>query len=232
MAQTAFSISMAGASSDYQAARQDLMTAELELRQSVERVAAMRRALPPGPQVRDYEFVDDTGRVKLSELFAPGKPYLVMYHFMYWQDDQEFCPMCSMWVDGWDGIAHHIAQRANIVASSLAPYDKVRSWKAHRNWGRIQVLADADPSLARDTGAEDDKGSPCSTVIVFEKAGDTIRHVYTSHAEFPDATYRGIDQLCPTWHILDLLPSGRGDWNAGNDYVTPSAPPTPAHEVR
>jgi predicted dithiol-disulfide oxidoreductase (DUF899 family) len=24
--------------------------------------------------------------------------------------------------------------------------------------------------------------------------------------------YRGIDLLSPVWHVLDLLPSGRGDW--------------------
>jgi predicted dithiol-disulfide oxidoreductase (DUF899 family) len=211
--------SMPGASSDYRASRQELLNAELDLRDHVERVAAMRRALPEGPEVRDYEFIDGAGRVKLSELFAPGKPYLIVYHFMYWQDDQEFCPMCSMWVDGWDGIAHHVAERANIVASSFAPLDKVQSWMAQRNWRRLRVLADADPSFARDTGAEDDKGNPQPTVLVFEKAGDTIRHVYTAHAEFPNDTNRGIDQLCATWHILDLLPAGRGDWNAGNDYA-------------
>jgi predicted dithiol-disulfide oxidoreductase (DUF899 family) len=73
-----------------------------------------------------------------------------MYHIMYWQGDQEFCPMCSMWVDGWDGIAHHVAQNANIVAATLAPVDKLQAWKAHRKWQRIRVLADADSSFARD----------------------------------------------------------------------------------
>jgi predicted dithiol-disulfide oxidoreductase (DUF899 family) len=210
---------MPGTSGDYQAARQALLGAEQELRDHVERVAAMRRSLPRGPAVQNYEFIDGADRVKLSDLFAPGKPYLVMYHVMYWQDDEEFCPMCSMWVDGWNGIARHVAQRANIVAASFAPVDKLQAWKAKRNWNRIRVLADADSSLARDTGAEDDKGNPQSTVLVFEKDGDTIHHVYTAHAEFPDGTHRGVDQLCATWHILDLLPSGRGDWNAGNDYV-------------
>ncbi len=218
MKQTGFS--MPGASSEYEAARQALLTAERELRDHVERLAVMRRTLPAGAEVRNYEFIDGAECVKLSELFAPGKPYLVVYHIMYWQDDQEFFPMCSMWVDGWNGIADHVAQRANIVASSLAPIDKVESWKAHRNWNRIRVLADADSSLARDTGAEDDKGDPQSTILVFEKDGDTIRHVYTAHPEFPDGSHRGIDQLCATWHILDLLPSARGDWNAGNDYAT------------
>jgi predicted dithiol-disulfide oxidoreductase (DUF899 family) len=75
-------------------------------------------------------------------------------------------------------------------------------------------------SFARDTGAERPDGEPMSTVPVFEKDDDGIRHVLTSHATFSDGAGRAIDQLCATWHILDLLPQGRGDWNAGNDYVT------------
>jgi predicted dithiol-disulfide oxidoreductase (DUF899 family) len=209
---------MPGASDKYHAAREKLLDAEADLREHVERVAAMRRALPPGPNVPDYEFFDGDKLVKLSELFSDGKPYLVMYHFMYWPDDQEFCPMCSMWVDGWDGIAHHVAQRANIVAATLAPVDVTRAWAKKRGWRRIPVLADAGPAFARDTGAEDGEGNPQSTVLVFEKTPQGIRHVYTAHAEFRDG-YRGVDQLCPTWHIFDLLPSGRADWIAGNDYV-------------
>ncbi len=212
---------MPNASSEYRAARETLLRAEMELREQVERVAAERRTLPSGPPVPDYEFLDGTQCVKLSELFAEGKPYLVMYHIMYWQDDQEFCPMCSMWVDGWDGVAHHISQLTNVVAASLAPVDKLQAWKNHRGWRRIRVLADADPSLARASGAEDEKGKPVSTVLVFEKTPAGIRHVYTAHAPFPfpDDRERGIDQLNPAWHIFDLLPSGRDDWKAGNDYV-------------
>jgi predicted dithiol-disulfide oxidoreductase (DUF899 family) len=209
---------MPGASEGYGAARGKLLNAEVELRDHVERVAAMRRALPAGPNVSDYEFFDGARRVKLSELFADGKPYLVMYHLMYWQDDKEFCPMCSMWVDGWDGVAHHVAQRASIVVASLAPVETLQAWAKHRDWRRIRILADADAALARDTGAEDSTGDPHPTVLVFEKTSSGIRHVYTAHAEGPGERYRGIDQVCPTWHILDLLPSGRGDWNAANTY--------------
>jgi predicted dithiol-disulfide oxidoreductase (DUF899 family) len=212
-------LAMPGATELYRAARAELLMAERKLRDDVERVAALRRTLPAGPLVPDYTFFDGNARVKLSELFSPGKPYLVMYHFMYWQDDKEFCPMCSMWVDAWDGIAHHVAQRANIVASALAPVDVVQAWKAHRDWRRIRALADADPSFAHDAGAAEDEGTPVSTVLVFEKTSDGIRHVYSAHPEFPDESHRGIDQLCPTWHLFDLLPSGRGDWNAGNSYV-------------
>lgn len=212
-------LTMPGAGDEYAAARAQLLDAEMALRDHVEQVAALRRALPQGPLVKDYEFLDGTKRVKLSELFADGKPYLAMYHFMYWPDDDEFCPMCSMWVDAWNGVAQHVEQRANVVAATLAPLDRVLAWKAQRGWGRIRVLADADATFAHDTGAEQGEGNPIPTVLVFEKTAGGVRHVLTAHAEFPSGALRGIDQLCPTWHIFDLLPSGRGDWNAGNGYV-------------
>jgi predicted dithiol-disulfide oxidoreductase (DUF899 family) len=210
---------MPGASDAYRVAREELLNAERELRDHVERVAAQRRALPPGPDVAEYAFFDGAQRVTLAELFGE-KRYLVMYHFMYWADDDEFCSMCSMWVDGWDGIAHHVAQNASIVAATLAPVETVAAWKARRDWRRLRILADADPSFAHDTGAADADGNPRSTVLVFEKAAPGVRHVLTLHPDYADETYRGIDLLCPTWHILDLLPAGRGDWNAGNAYVT------------
>jgi predicted dithiol-disulfide oxidoreductase (DUF899 family) len=143
-----------------------------------------------------------------------------MYHVMYFQDDKEFCPMCSMWIDGLDGIAHHVMQRANIVAATLAPFEALQSWKERRGWRRIPVYADVDPFFARDMGAEAPDGTPMSTVLVFEKTPEGVRHRYTGHAEIiKDAEYRGVDQLCPTWHVFDLLPIGRGDWLASNDYV-------------
>jgi predicted dithiol-disulfide oxidoreductase (DUF899 family) len=31
---------------------------------------------------------------------------------------------------------------------------------------------------------------------------------------YEDIDQRGIDLLCPTWHLLDLTPHGRDDWYA------------------
>jgi predicted dithiol-disulfide oxidoreductase (DUF899 family) len=212
-------LTMPGVSDEYRDARRRLLDAEFELRNHVERLAQQRRSLPRGPLVKDYEFLEDGRRVRLSELFNEGKPYLIMYHFMYWQDDEEFCPMCSMWVDGIDGVAHHVARRAAVVAATLAPLDRTQVWAKKRKWQRIRVLADADPSFARDSKAESPQGDPLPTILVFEQSPDGIRHIYTQHAEFPNDLNRGIDQYCATWHLFDLLPSGRGDWNAGNDYI-------------
>jgi predicted dithiol-disulfide oxidoreductase (DUF899 family) len=56
-------------------------------------------------------------------------------------------------------------------------------------------------------------------VLVFEKTPEGIRHRYTGHPEYDDDSWRGVDQVCATWPILDLLPSGRGeDWHPNNTY--------------
>ena len=79
-------------SPEYRAARDRLLTKEIELRRAMEAVAAARRKLPAGGAVpEDYVF-DGAGEdggptnVKLSELFAPGKDSLVIYSFMFPRD--------------------------------------------------------------------------------------------------------------------------------------------------
>jgi predicted dithiol-disulfide oxidoreductase (DUF899 family) len=212
-------LAMPGASREYMDAREKLRVAERELTEQREAVAALRRGLPRGPTVQDYEFEDVRGgSVRLSQLFSDGKPELALYHLMYWADDDEFCPMCSLWIDGWDGIAHHVAQRANIAVVTRAPVDKLQAWAELRGWHRLRLLSDHGAAFAQDTGAEDEDGRPDSTVLVFSKNGSEVRHVYTGHP-YMNGKERNIDLLCPVWHIFDLLPSGRGDWSASNALV-------------
>jgi predicted dithiol-disulfide oxidoreductase (DUF899 family) len=210
------SLLMPDADEAYRSARERLREAEIDLRDRIEAVAAMRRSLPPGPVVPDYLFVEDGKRVRLSELFSGDKPYLIVYHLMYWADDDDFCPMCSLWIDGFNGVAPHLTQRANFVIASRAPVETLRAWGARRGWTRLRLLSDDGPAFARAIDAEDADGRPDSTVVVFAKDGERIRHVYTAHPMLADRE-RGIDLLSPVWHLFDLMPSGREDWYPAND---------------
>src|SRR5512138_1224843 len=85
-------ITFPGESAEYRAARDRLLQQEIELRRTMEDVAAARRRLPPGGTVpEDYLFQgagpdgEPTG-VRLSELFAPGKDSLVIYSMMFPRD--------------------------------------------------------------------------------------------------------------------------------------------------
>src|SRR5579863_999741 len=210
------SLLMPDADEAYRQARERLRAAEIDLRDRIEAVAAMRRGLPPGPVVPEYTFIGNGNRVRLSELFTDDKPYLILYHLMYWPNDDDFCPMCSAWIDGFNGIAPHVTQRANVVIASRAPVDKLQAWGDHREWHRLRLLSDDGSAFARAIDAEDADGRPDSTIVVLAKSGDEVRHVYTAHPMLEDRE-RGIDLLCPVWHLFDLMPSGRGDWSASND---------------
>jgi predicted dithiol-disulfide oxidoreductase (DUF899 family) len=214
----------------YTEAREELRLAEIELMRQREQVAALRRNLPEGSAVEDYVFdegpedLDDgdapVRTVRLSELFSAGDRPLVVYHFMYGKAQTSPCPMCTLWIDGFNGVAHHIAQNVDFVVAAAADLPTLRAYARARGWNRLRLLSAGTGSFKRDLGSEDDAGNQDSTVSVFTLDPDgTPRHFYTGHPWMAeDINERGIDLLNPVWHILDLTPTGRGDWYAGLDY--------------
>src|SRR5215469_18757908 len=80
---------------EYRAARQALLAEEVELRRHIERVAEMRRALPPGgPVTGDYRFEGEEGPTDFAGLFG-DKDTLVTYSYMFGPQRQRPCPMCT-----------------------------------------------------------------------------------------------------------------------------------------
>ena len=120
-----------GESSAYRSAREELLQAERELRRHVEAVAAARRKLPLGGVAPEDYLFEEGGRnledtspphsVRLSELFAPGKDTLVLYNFMFSLGMEQACRMCSALIDGLNGNARHIEQRANLAIVASLP---------------------------------------------------------------------------------------------------------------
>lgn len=215
---------------DYAVSREKVLHAEIALMRQREEVAALRRALPPGAMVQDYEFIEGprilTGgdeplrSVRLSELFtAPERP-LVVYHLMYGKLQTTPCPMCTMWIDGVNGVARHVAQNVDFVVAAAADPMALRAHARDRGWENVRLLSCGDSTFQHDFGAEDDEGRQNSTVSVFTLDADgSPRHFYTAHPQLDDDIQeRGIDLFAPAWHILDITPAGRGDWYAGLDY--------------
>src|ERR1044072_396821 len=112
------------------AAREELRHAEIELMRQRERVAELRRGLPKGATIQDYEFLEgpaslDDGdepvkRVRLSELFNAPDRSLVIYQLMFGKKQTKPCPMCTAWIDGYNGVAHHLAQNVDFAIVAAA----------------------------------------------------------------------------------------------------------------
>ena len=219
-------------SAEYLAKRDELRLAEIELMRQRERVAQLRRQLPEGAIVPDYVFEEgpaslDAGdnpirNVRLSELFTGPDRSLVVYHFMFGKKNTNPCPMCTLVIDGWNGVAHHLAQNVDVAIVAAASPAALRAHARSREWNRLRLLSAGASTFKYDLNSEDREGNQDSTVSVFTRdSAGTLRHFYTAHPSMShDIRERGLDLLCPVYNVLDLTPQGRGDWYADLSYGT------------
>ena len=215
---------------EYAKRREELRQAEVDLMHHREKVASLRRQLPEGAAVEDYEFLEgprnlDDGdepvtSVRLSELFKSPTRALVVQHVMYGKAQTTPCPMCTMWVDGLNAVVPHIAQNAEYVVAAAADPPALRAHARARGWTNVRLLSCGDNTFQYDFGAEDEEGNQNSTVSVFMLDSDgTPRHFYSAHPQMADDIgERGIDSLTPVYNLLDLTPHGREDWYASLEY--------------
>ncbi len=219
-------------SSEYLAKREELRLAEIELMRHRERVAELRRHLPQGAPIQDYSFEEGprdlhagdapVRTVRLSELFTRPSRSLVIYHLMYGKRQTKPCPMCTAWIDGANGVAHHLAQNLDFAVVAAADIPALRAHARARGWDKLRLLSAGGNTFKHDLGSEDREGHQDSAVSVFTRDADgTLRHFYSAHPRMAsDISERGIDLLAPIWHFLDLTPQGRGSWYASLAYGT------------
>jgi predicted dithiol-disulfide oxidoreductase (DUF899 family) len=219
-------------SSAYLAKREELRLAEIELMRLRERVADLRRHLPQGAAVQDYPFEEGprdlnagdspVHTARLSELFTKPNRSLIIYHLMYGKRQTKPCPMCTAWLDGANGVAHHLAQNVDFAVVAAADLPALRAHARARGWDKLRLLSAGNNIFKYDFGSEDRDGHQDSTVSVFASDADgTLRHFYTAHPRMAaDISERGIGLLAPIWHFMDLTPQGRGNWYANLDYGT------------
>jgi predicted dithiol-disulfide oxidoreductase (DUF899 family) len=244
-------ITFHGESPEYRSARNRLLEEEIALRRAMEAVAVSRRNLPPGGLVpEDYLFDGlgpdgTTAKVRLSELFAPGRDSLVIYNFMFprWPEDPRPgptdgatarlkledgpCPSCTAFIDSLDRTAKHLeAAGLNFVIIARAPLDRVLAYAHERGWNDLRLLSAANNNFKRDYRAESSEGAQLPLMTVFHRDGAHIRHFWTSEMMFSapdpgqDPRHNGtIEQL---WNIFDLTPEGRpADWHEQINYGQP-----------
>ena len=217
-------------SEEYVAAREALRVAELDLMRRREAVAELRRQLPQGPVLDEYSLLEGAADLnapdeevhqrRLADLFSgPDRP-LIIYHLMYGKAQVDPCPMCTMWIDGFNAIAPHLSQNADLAIVAASSIGALREHGRRRGWDNLRLFSGGSSTFKLDLGSEDAAGNQHSTVSVFTTDSDgSVRHFYSGSPAIDERqNERGIDLLCATWHLLDLTPQGRGDWYASLSY--------------
>ncbi len=210
-------------SADYRVSRNKLLLAEMELREKIEEVAALRRQLPSGGQIKeDYIFEElelTSGEVKtrrFSELFN-GKANLIMYSYMFGDTWENPCPSCTAVIDGFNGYSHHVRQQVELVVTAKASCEKLFKLAKGRGWNNIRLVSDKKNTYHQDYLAQfgsEEKLIPMLNVFVNQDS--EVRHFWATEMVFCSKEGqhpRHVDLIWPLWNLLDMTPQGRGnDW--------------------
>jgi predicted dithiol-disulfide oxidoreductase (DUF899 family) len=213
---------MPNESASYRAARTALLAEEIELRRQIERVAELRRALPPGgPVTGDYQFIGADGPVDFAGLFG-DKQTLVTYSWMFGPQRERPCPMCTSLLSSWDGEARDIEQNVALAVISRSPVERMQAFARERGWQHLRFFTDSNGNFSRDYYALD-QGNDIPAFNVFTRRDGTLRHFWAGEMNFdtsdPGQDPRGAPDLMPLWTVLDCTPEGRKpDWYPKLDY--------------
>jgi predicted dithiol-disulfide oxidoreductase (DUF899 family) len=217
------SITNPNESKAYRQARNELLREEIELRRHIERVAAMRRALPPGGEViGDYRFQGEQGPVDFAGLFG-DKQTLVIYSYMFGPQRERPCPMCTSLLGAWEAGARDMEQRIALAVIARTSLDRLADFKKERGWRDLKLYSDVNGNYSRDYRAIDKDGSDTAALHVFTRRDGTIRHFWggemSSATSDPGQDPRGAPDPAPLWMVFDMTPEGRGtNWYPKLDY--------------
>jgi len=212
-------------SAEYRAARTALLAEEIELRRHLERVAAQRRALPPGGElIGDYRFEGENGSIDFARLFG-AKETLMVYSFMFGPQRQRPCPSCTALLGPLDGNARDLEQRVALAVVARSPIERLTAFKRERGWQALRLYTDLTDAYSRDYFGLLPDGSEIPALNVFTRRDGTIRHFWsgemTGDSADPGQDPRGAPDLPLLWNFLDCTPEGRGaDWYPKLSYET------------
>jgi predicted dithiol-disulfide oxidoreductase (DUF899 family) len=203
-------------SAEYRKARKELLAEEIEVRRHLERVAELRRQLPPGGEVpQEYHFVAEDGSdVTLSDLFGDHDT-LVVYSYMFGPQREAPCPMCTSLMSSLEHKIVDIRQRVAIAFTARSPIDRLIAAKQDKGFRQLPVYSDPSGEFTRAYVSPEDEDSPAYNV--FTRRDGTIRHFWADEmfgdSADPGQDPRGAVQLDSLWLLLDTTPEGRGtDW--------------------
>ncbi|MCF6136702.1 DUF899 family protein [Pseudalkalibacillus berkeleyi] len=170
----------------------------MELMKKKQQLAELRKEVPE-QEVDNYQFLDSYGEdISLSELFLDKKELIVVHNMGVG------CNYCTLWADGFNGVYHHLIQRAAFVVSTPDDPRVQEDIAAERGWN-FPMVSTKGTTFKEDMGYAKD-GSYHPGVSTFRKDENGKIYHYANTPLGPG------DDFCSVWHLFDLLPNGVSDY--------------------
>ena len=151
-----------------------MLAEEIELRRHIERVAELRRTLPPGGAVtKNYAFEGEGGKATLPDLFG-NKQTLVIYSYMFGPAREQPCPMCTSFMSTWEAKLPDVEQRIAFVFVARSPIARLIAAKRARGWTRHRIYSDTSGDYTRDYVSAADADAPGYSVFTRRTAASAI----------------------------------------------------------
>ncbi len=167
--------------------------AELWRKAPRERIDDVTLARPDGVEVR------------LSELFGDKRDLIVVHNM------GRKCVYCTLWADGFTGLAKHLEDCAAFVLCSPDEPAVLGAFAESRGWN-FRTVSCHGTEFARDAGFEREPGKHWPGVSCFRLTDDgAIERTGLAH-------FGPGDDFCSLWHFLDLLDKGADGWSPKYDY--------------
>jgi predicted dithiol-disulfide oxidoreductase (DUF899 family) len=201
-------------SQEYRGARDALLKDEKELIDKVNSVAARRRAMPLGGQLKEdyvFQWANDGKlgkRVNFSDLFE-DKNTLLLYSWMFGPNWDKPCLSCTSLIDGFDRSWYQVTRDAAFVAIAKAPPERINAWAKERGWSQMALVSGAKSPFQADykcQGENDDMQLP--VMLTFTKRDGKIFLFWST-----ETTANHVDTVWPYWNLMDFTPEGRPDYD-------------------
>ncbi|MDP6685176.1 MAG: DUF899 family protein [Candidatus Marinimicrobia bacterium] len=137
--------------------------------------------------------------IKFSDLFGNQNELILVFNM------GKSCPYCTLWADGFNGMVHHLENRAGFALVSpdtpkiQNPFANSRGWK-------FTMVSCQNMDFFKQTGFFNGKDGcwPGIATFIRKKTGNIFR--YTKSYFGPG------DNYCNMWDINDLLPPLEEEW--------------------
>ncbi len=154
-----------------------------------------------GPEpIEDWTLRNPDGSdVTLSELFGEHDELLIVHNM------GSGCSYCTLWGDGFRGIAGHVERRCAFVLCSDDEPERLAQHAERRGWN-FRCVSGQGSDFARAMGYRNEAGKPLPGVSALHRKADGSI-VRTGHTPFGPG-----DDFCAVWPFFDLLEGGVKGW--------------------